>query len=1036
MSFLSRMFLPRRVKLTPAKASRRPRTKMRFRPQLEPLEGRVLLATRVWDGGSTLSNNWTNDNNWQGNTAPVAGDDLVFPASAPDKGTDNNFPDGTRFNSITLGGGYTLRGNTIKVGAGGIIDNSGTSDIIKCDISLDGTTRTITAGTGSTLFIDGVVSSGSLVKAGAGNLSLRGHNTYSGTTQVNAGSLFVTRDDGLGAVGAGTTVKAGARLVLKDEAVGALNIAEPISLEGSSTLRAMGLVNANGPVTTLGLATIAHSIESFIEPHQFVFSGPISGPGSLNLSVGSIHFSGNSANSYQGQTTLGTDTLLYLNKSSGNAVPGNLSIASGSRVTLNGNNQIADSSTTTVNSNGRLLLQGFSETISSLILNSGIVDSDVEGALLLGNGLLTINGTVTATSTDASKSAEIRGHLLIGSTTKTFTVNDGPAFNDLNVSAEISGGGGIIKNGNGILLFTGNNTYSGLTTVDAGTLRVHGNQPQSGVIVNNARLSGNGTIGALTANNGATIRPGGLSDTGILRVEGDVLLNPGSIFQVFLDGPIAGSGHDQLDVQGPGLSGPGSGLISMNNVILDPIVGPGSEVGDQFRIINNDDLDNPDDNGGFQGLLAGDDFITPSGVRLEIFYHSGLLLNDVVLTHLNAAPALKNRTVTPQAFEGQLVTVTGNPTEVDPVDDFILEVLWGDGSEKETFVFPPGTPVVNVTHRYNTAGAYQIDLRWSDPNGGFNTGSLNTVVLNSNIVVTGTGAGAAPVVRVFDSDTGTEKSSFMAFAEGFLGGVRVAAGDIDGDGLPDVIAAAGSGGGPNIRVFSGADGHELANFFAYDAAFTNGVFVAAGDINADGRADIITGAGAGGGPHIRAFSGADLTPLASFFAFDAGFVGGVSVATGDMDGDGLADIIAGAGPGAGPHVRAFSGGDSHELASFFAFDAGFGGGVSVAARDVNNDGLADIIAGAGAGGGPQVNVFSGLDLAALATFFAYDPGFTGGVQVAVTDANGDGVSDIVTGAGKGGGPEVRILNGLSDEPIDDYFAYDGAFTDGMFVGGR
>src|SRR5262245_339221 len=61
-----------------------------FRPCLEVLEDRLAPVTRIWDGDA-VSNNWTNPNNWQGNVAPVAGDDLIFPAGNFDKTTDNNF---------------------------------------------------------------------------------------------------------------------------------------------------------------------------------------------------------------------------------------------------------------------------------------------------------------------------------------------------------------------------------------------------------------------------------------------------------------------------------------------------------------------------------------------------------------------------------------------------------------------------------------------------------------------------------------------------------------------------------------------------------------------------------------------------------------------------------------------------------------------------------------------------------------------------------------------------------------------------------
>ena len=162
--------------------------------------------------------------------------------------------------------------------------------------------------------------------------------------------------------------------------------------------------------------------------------------------------------------------------------------------------------------------------------------------------------------------------------------------------------------------------------------------------------------------------------------------------------------------------------------------------------------------------------------------------------------------------------------------------------------------------------------------------------------VIGPGPGGTAPIQ-FIEPTGTR--TIDAFP-GFLGGLSVTLGDVNGDGVADIIAGAGPGGGPHVRVFSGTDLSELASFFAFDTAFRGGVRVAAGDVNGDGRADIILGAGPGGGPHVRVLSGADFSELASFWAYDPGFLGGVAVAAGDIDGDGSADIVTGAGAGGGP----------------------------------------------------------------------------------------------------------------------------------------
>ena len=101
--------------------------------------------------------------------------------------------------------------------------------------------------------------------------------------------------------------------------------------------------------------------------------------------------------------------------------------------------------------------------------------------------------------------------------------------------------------------------------------------------------------------------------------------------------------------------------------------------------------------------------------------------------------------------------------------------------------------------------------------------------------------------------------------------------------------------------------------------------------------------------------------------------------------------------------------------------------------DINNDGHADIVVAAGAGGGPQVRVFDGRTFARIASFFAYANTFRGGVYVAAGDLNGDGFDDIVTGAGEGGGPNVKGFDGRTGAVLTNFSAFPAGSTNGVRV---
>jgi hypothetical protein len=311
--------------------------------------------------------------------------------------------------------------------------------------------------------------------------------------------------------------------------------------------------------------------------------------------------------------------------------------------------------------------------------------------------------------------------------------------------------------------------------------------------------------------------------------------------------------------------------------------------------------------------------------------------------------------------------------------------------------------------------------------------ALSGASASANQIVTGTGGTAPAQVKRFNGATGIETASFLPYGAGFSGGVRVAAGDVNGDGTPDIIAGAGDGAPSHVKAFSGVDQSELRSFFAYGPSFMGGVYVAAGDLDGDGRADIVTGAGTGGATHVKAFSGATNAEIRSILAY-AGVNNEVRVASGDVNGDGFADIITGLGAGAASHVKVFDGTNLSELASFFAYGGGFTGGVYVAAGDVNNDGRDDIITGAGVGGPTHVKVFSGNGLGELASFLAY-PGVTNEVRVGSGDVDSDGFADIITGVGPGAPAHVKAFRGNDLALTLSYFAYPPSFTGGVYVAG-
>jgi hypothetical protein len=330
--------------------------------------------------------------------------------------------------------------------------------------------------------------------------------------------------------------------------------------------------------------------------------------------------------------------------------------------------------------------------------------------------------------------------------------------------------------------------------------------------------------------------------------------------------------------------------------------------------------------------------------------------------------------------------------------------------------------------------------------GGGNLAIGGLALAPPTVIAVGAEAGAEPDVHVLDAETGQLLvEPFLAFDARQKRGVRVALGDVDADGVPDVIAAPGKGALADVRVFDGASGTPLGAFAVFEPSFKGGVYVASGDVDGDGRKDVIVAPAGGRGPDVGVVSGDLATQLGLFAAYETDFKGGVTVATADFDLDGSAEIVTAPGKGRAPEVRIFdetgapfvSGALPAFQNAFLAYDETFRKGVFVAAGDLDGDGTPDVVVGPGKGSPPEVAAFSGVDGAELGRFLAFDAKMRSGVRVAVGDVNGDGRYEILAAPGQGakGGTELRAFDGRSFEEVSSFLAFDTDYKRGAFVSG-
>ena len=336
----------------------------------------------------------------------------------------------------------------------------------------------------------------------------------------------------------------------------------------------------------------------------------------------------------------------------------------------------------------------------------------------------------------------------------------------------------------------------------------------------------------------------------------------------------------------------------------------------------------------------------------------------------------------------------------------------------------------------------------------------------------GAGNGGSPIVQIIDG-AGNIRSLLYAYEGTFKGGVRVALGDVNGDAIPDIITAPGAGRETLIRVFNSRTGVLQYSFRPFEAGYQGGANVAVGDVNGDGVAEILVGSGTNRAAEVRVFNGRArdaqgqqvelmAARLTSALLGNIG-TGGVRVAAGDLNGtlrngSPVAEVVAAPATGGDGRVRAFQTtvdamGNVTAIAPLAGFTpidayAGTQAGIFITVGDINGDRRADIVTANG-NGPVRVRLFNGFNGSEILTepatgFPVFETKFTGGGRVALTDVNRDGRLDLLTGMGPGLYPTVNFLdvrnnpliNRFQARLITSIYAFDSTFLGGVFVAGN
>ena len=295
--------------------------------------------------------------------------------------------------------------------------------------------------------------------------------------------------------------------------------------------------------------------------------------------------------------------------------------------------------------------------------------------------------------------------------------------------------------------------------------------------------------------------------------------------------------------------------------------------------------------------------------------------------------------------------------------------------------------------------------------GGFAVSSGDVTGDSLEEIIVSTGDDQTPEIKIFNKDKKL-KTKIAVFNKKIKSGVRITMCDINADGIKEIIAVPGPKAKPEVKIFKGNGKLFRKSFLVFDKKFSGGLYVACGNVSGGALPEIIISAGAGGSNQIWVYSASGKI-ISKINAAAARFKDGLRVAAGNVDGGKYDEIIAGTETGA-PKVTVFKiiKKKFKKIKSFAPISKALSKGISVGTADIDGNGIKEIIVGAGKGSIPLVKIYNKKGTL-IKEFYAYSTKFRGGVNVSGGDVDADGLDDITVIPQGGGTPQARVIRGIS-----------------------